>query len=165
MLVVVRLNLTPFLNLVSVTFWPLVLGPVGAVIGVPLTMAVRTLGLDVDPATRWIADLMSSKLSEQTPTTPEPPPQDEPRATDQANPGGKERGRPAGERSNRLRVMSVQAVGSGGNEGCRDSLADCLVRSRMRCDFGLSDKEMTMAKKDKQKDKKKGKKGKKGKKK
>ena len=48
-LVVVRLNLTPFTNLFSSTFWPLVLGPVGAIIGVPLTMAVHSLLLDVDP--------------------------------------------------------------------------------------------------------------------
>ena len=57
-----RLNLTPFSDLVSATFWPLVLGPVGAIVGVPLTMAVRALILDVDPATRWLAGLTSSKL-------------------------------------------------------------------------------------------------------
>lgn len=61
-LVVTRLNLTPFMNLVSATFWPLVLGPAGAIVGVPLTMAVRSLILDADPTTRWLADLTSSKL-------------------------------------------------------------------------------------------------------
>jgi predicted PurR-regulated permease PerM len=69
-LVVTRLNLTPFFNLVSATFWPLVLGPAGAIVGVPLTMAVRTLILDADPATRWLADLTSSKL----PDLPSEPP-------------------------------------------------------------------------------------------
>ncbi|HNS04032.1 MAG TPA: AI-2E family transporter [Anaerolineae bacterium] len=63
-LVVTRLNLTPFLNLVSATFWPLVLGPAGAIVGVPLTMAVRALILEVDPATRWLAGLTSSQLPE-----------------------------------------------------------------------------------------------------
>ena len=67
-LVVTRLNLTPFFNLVSATFWPLVLGPAGAIVGVPLTMAVRALVLDADPTTRWLADLTSSKLPE--PPTP-----------------------------------------------------------------------------------------------
>ena len=67
-LVVTRLNLTPFMNLVSATFWPLVLGPAGAIVGVPLTMAVRALILDVDPATRWLADLTSSKLPDLPPT-------------------------------------------------------------------------------------------------
>ena len=70
-LVVTRLNLTPFMNLVSATFWPLVLGPAGAIVGVPLTMAVRALILDVDPATRWLADLTSSKLPDLPPTAEE----------------------------------------------------------------------------------------------
>ena len=61
-LVVVRLNLTPFMSLVSATFWPLVLGPVGAIIGVPLTMAVQFLLLDVDPTTRWLGAMMSSAI-------------------------------------------------------------------------------------------------------
>lgn len=75
-LVVTRLNLTPFFNLVSATFWPLVLGPAGAIVGVPLTMAVRALILDADPATRWLAALTSSKL----PALPPPP---EPAALDE----------------------------------------------------------------------------------
>ena len=66
-LVVVRLNLTPFTNLFSSTFWPLVLGPVGAIIGVPLTMAVHSLLLDVDPTTRWLADLMGTKIPKDEP--------------------------------------------------------------------------------------------------
>lgn len=74
-LVVTRLNLTPFLNLVSATFWPLVLGPAGAIVGVPLTMAVRALILEVDPATRWVAGLTSSQL-------PEPPVADQVATTD-----------------------------------------------------------------------------------
>ncbi|HRI56335.1 MAG TPA: AI-2E family transporter [Anaerolineae bacterium] len=74
-LVVTRLNLTPFLNLVSATFWPLVLGPAGAIVGVPLTMAVRALILEADPATRWVAGLTSSQL-------PEPPVADQVATTD-----------------------------------------------------------------------------------
>lgn len=70
-LVLTRLNLTPFTDLVAVTFWPLVLGPAGAIVGIPLTMAVRSLILDADPATRWLAGLTSSKLPEQA-SLPEP---------------------------------------------------------------------------------------------
>lgn len=66
-LVLTRLNLTPFTDLVAVTFWPLVLGPAGAIIGIPLTMAVRALILDVDPATRWLSGLTSSKLPDLPP--------------------------------------------------------------------------------------------------
>jgi AI-2 transport protein TqsA len=75
-LVVTRLNLTPFFNLVSATFWPLVLGPAGAIVGVPLTMAVRALILDADPATRWLAELTSSQLP-ALPPAPEPVASDE----------------------------------------------------------------------------------------
>jgi predicted PurR-regulated permease PerM len=72
-LVVVRLNLTPFMNLLSSTFWPLVLGPVGAIIGVPLTMAVRSLLFDADPSTRWIGDLMGTTLPDQPARAQAPP--------------------------------------------------------------------------------------------
>ena len=57
-LVVSRLNLTPFMSLISATFWPLVLGPVGAIIGVPLTMTVHALLLEPDPSTQWLAAMM-----------------------------------------------------------------------------------------------------------
>jgi predicted PurR-regulated permease PerM len=61
-LVVSRLSLTPLMSLLSATFWPLVLGPLGAIIGVPLTMVVRSLLLDSDPSTRWLADMMSTTI-------------------------------------------------------------------------------------------------------
>jgi predicted PurR-regulated permease PerM len=66
-LVVSRLNLTPLMSLLSSTFWPLVLGPVGAIIGVPLTMSIRTLLLDADPTTRWAADMMCTTIPEEAP--------------------------------------------------------------------------------------------------
>lgn len=61
-LVVSRLSLTPLTSLFSSTFWPLVLGPVGAIIGVPLTMSVQQLLLDVDPSTQWLASMMATKI-------------------------------------------------------------------------------------------------------
>ena len=64
-LVVTHLNLTPFMSLLSSTFWPLVLGPLGAIIGVPLTMGVHTLLLDTDPTTRWLAAMMTATHAEQ----------------------------------------------------------------------------------------------------
>jgi predicted PurR-regulated permease PerM len=66
-LVVSRLNLTPLMSLLSSTFWPLVLGPFGAIIGVPLTMSVRSLLLDADPSTRWLADIMCTTIPEEKP--------------------------------------------------------------------------------------------------
>ena len=71
-LVVTRLNLTPFMNLVSATFWPLVLGPAGAIVGVPLTMAVRSLILDADPATRWLAELTATRLPDEPAASGQP---------------------------------------------------------------------------------------------
>lgn len=48
---VVALNQT--LTFVSVLFWAVVLGPVGAVLAVPLTLLVRTILIDADPRARW----------------------------------------------------------------------------------------------------------------
>jgi predicted PurR-regulated permease PerM len=70
-LVVSRLNLTPLMSLLSSTFWPLVLGPVGAIIGVPLTMSVRSLVLDADPSTRWLADMMCTTIPQAAAAAPE----------------------------------------------------------------------------------------------
>lgn len=67
-LVVSRLNLTPFMSLLSATFWPLVLGPVGAIIGVPLTMTVQALLLEPDPSTRWLAAMMRADKPEEVVT-------------------------------------------------------------------------------------------------
>lgn len=64
-LVVSHLNLTPFMSLLSATFWPLVLGPLGAIIGVPLTMTVHSLVLEPDPSTRWLAAMMRAKTPDQ----------------------------------------------------------------------------------------------------
>lgn len=54
------------MSLISSTFWPLVLGPVGAIIGVPLTMSVRSLLLDADPTTRWLADMMCTTIPQDS---------------------------------------------------------------------------------------------------
>ncbi|GAA2021985.1 AI-2E family transporter [Agromyces tropicus] len=47
----VRLSET--ITFVSVLFWALVIGPVGAVLAVPLTLLVRAVLLDADPALSW----------------------------------------------------------------------------------------------------------------
>ncbi|QIX48279.1 AI-2E family transporter [Rhodococcus sp. DMU1] len=46
---------TTFLSLI---FWAWVLGPLGAVLAVPLSLLVKALLLDVDPATRWVDALI-----------------------------------------------------------------------------------------------------------
>jgi predicted PurR-regulated permease PerM len=69
------LNLSPFVVIVSLFFWGVVLGAMGALLAVPLTMMVRTL-LDASPQTRWLAELMSDAVA---PTT-DPPRADDPSA-------------------------------------------------------------------------------------
>ncbi|MBP3042602.1 AI-2E family transporter [Arthrobacter jiangjiafuii] len=46
-------NLSETLTFVSVLFWAVVLGPVGAILAVPLTLLARTILLDSDPSLSW----------------------------------------------------------------------------------------------------------------
>lgn len=52
-------KLSPLVILIGVVFWGWVLGPVGALIAVPVTTSVK-LGLERSPEWRWIAVLMSA---------------------------------------------------------------------------------------------------------
>jgi predicted PurR-regulated permease PerM len=53
------LNLSPVVVILSLIFWAAVLGPLGALLGVPLTMAVKELVLEADEESQWVAELMS----------------------------------------------------------------------------------------------------------
>ncbi|UFS58630.1 AI-2E family transporter [Subtercola endophyticus] len=46
-------NLSLTLTFVSVIFWSFVIGPLGAILGVPLTLFVRELLIGTDPAAAW----------------------------------------------------------------------------------------------------------------
>ena len=46
-------SLSETLTFVSVLFWAVVLGPVGAILAVPLTLLVRTILIDSEPAMAW----------------------------------------------------------------------------------------------------------------
>jgi AI-2 transport protein TqsA len=46
-------SLSETLTFVSVLFWAVVLGPMGAILAVPLTLLVRTIILDSDPSMAW----------------------------------------------------------------------------------------------------------------
>ena len=59
-------NLSLTLTFVSLIFWTFVIGPMGAVLAVPLTLLTKALLLDVDPNTRWISSLITGG-----PTPPE----------------------------------------------------------------------------------------------
>jgi AI-2 transport protein TqsA len=52
------LNLSALVVILSVFFWTWVLGPLGAILAVPLTMMVKELFLDASDETRWLGMLM-----------------------------------------------------------------------------------------------------------
>ena len=54
------LGLSPLVVILSVLFWGWVLGPMGMLLAVPLTMTVK-IALDSSDDTRWIALLMSGR--------------------------------------------------------------------------------------------------------
>ena len=51
-------NLSLSLTFLSLVFWAFVIGPLGAVLAIPLTLLAKALLLDVDPNTRWISSLL-----------------------------------------------------------------------------------------------------------
>jgi AI-2 transport protein TqsA len=54
------LGLSPLVVIVSVLFWGWVLGPMGMLLSVPLTMSLK-IALESDEGTRWIAVLMGDR--------------------------------------------------------------------------------------------------------
>ena len=55
------LDLAPVMVLTSVIFWGLILGPLGGILAVPVTLGIKQLILEPDPANRWMAELISDK--------------------------------------------------------------------------------------------------------
>jgi len=87
-------NLTLTLSFFSVIFWTFVIGPLGAILSIPLTLLVRSLILEGDPKNGWLRWLSGdgdpepepalAPVAELEPTpTPTPTPAIEP-ATDSA---------------------------------------------------------------------------------
>lgn len=80
----VSLSLT--LSFVSVVFWTFIIGPLGAILAIPLTLLVRALVLEGDPRTVWMRWLSGDDVTpdgrpaaadaptaRSTPTAPHPP--------------------------------------------------------------------------------------------
>lgn len=55
------LNLSPFTVFFSVIVWSFILGPLGAILSIPLTMLVREMLVEPDPALGWLALLMGKR--------------------------------------------------------------------------------------------------------
>jgi predicted PurR-regulated permease PerM len=54
------LNLSPTVTLIAVLFWGWLLGPIGAIVGVPLTAILRSMLLGNYPETHWLALALSA---------------------------------------------------------------------------------------------------------
>ena len=77
----VGLDLAPFMIIMSVTFWTAILGPLGAILGVPVTMTFKELVLEADEQNSWIARFMGKGGHK-------PAPGDAPEEPSQAAAGG-----------------------------------------------------------------------------
>ena len=72
-------GLSTTLSFVSLIFWAWVVGPLGALLAIPLTLFAKALLVDVDPSLRWLRPLISNKdqPEESSDDGPEDGPQDE----------------------------------------------------------------------------------------
>jgi predicted PurR-regulated permease PerM len=62
------IDLSPFMIIFSVIFWAALLGPIGAILGVPVSLLFKELIFEADDQNRWIAKMMSAskpKISEE----------------------------------------------------------------------------------------------------
>ena len=55
-----NLNISPLFVMISLVLWTFVLGPVGTILAVPLTLIATKLLLEVSDETRWLAVLMTA---------------------------------------------------------------------------------------------------------
>ncbi|WP_277956047.1 AI-2E family transporter [Agromyces atrinae] len=68
-------NLSLTLSFFSVIFWTFVIGPLGAILSIPLTLLVRALVLEGDPDARWLRWLSGDRVDVHPPdpVAPAPP--------------------------------------------------------------------------------------------
>lgn len=74
------LGLTTTLTFLALVFWTYVLGPLGAILALPMTMLVKAVLVDVDPNYAWLGHLLSGEPREEPPPEGEPEPEPEPQA-------------------------------------------------------------------------------------
>jgi predicted PurR-regulated permease PerM len=65
-------NLATTVTFLSMAIWTWTIGPLGALLAVPLTLLTKAILIDLDPSTRWIGTLLGST----TPVDDEPPGQE-----------------------------------------------------------------------------------------
>ena len=70
-------GLSVTVTFVVLFFWAWLLGPLGAILAIPLTLLAKALLVDIDPKARWADALLRSSAKEPDPA--EPPPVKKPR--------------------------------------------------------------------------------------
>jgi AI-2 transport protein TqsA len=73
-------GLSATVTFVTLLFWAWVLGPLGALLAIPLTLLAKALLVDIDPRARW-ADALLRTSADEPESDPEPEPDPEPTAT------------------------------------------------------------------------------------
>jgi AI-2 transport protein TqsA len=63
-------GLSATVTFVALLFWAWVLGPLGALLAIPLTLLVKSLLVDIDPGARWVDALIRAN-----PSSPDPEPE------------------------------------------------------------------------------------------
>jgi AI-2 transport protein TqsA len=75
-------GLSPTLTFLSLVFWTWIVGPLGALLAVPLSLFTKSLLVEADPGAWWALPLISGKPEPAAPTEPseatEPPPEKHP---------------------------------------------------------------------------------------
>ncbi|MFT4227022.1 AI-2E family transporter [Micropruina sp.] len=78
----VGLNITT--TFISLVFWSIIIGPLGAILAVPLTLFCKGIFFDADPRTRWLSIFLGGNLDNVVPGAAEPvPPLEAPAVTDE----------------------------------------------------------------------------------
>jgi predicted PurR-regulated permease PerM len=54
-------GLSVTVTFLSLVFWSWVLGALGALLAIPLTLLMKALLLDIDPSTRWVGVLIQDR--------------------------------------------------------------------------------------------------------
>jgi AI-2 transport protein TqsA len=70
------LGLTTTLTFLALVFWTFVLGPLGAILALPITMLVKAILVDVDPELAWLGRLLSGE-AEKPKEAPDDPPEEQ----------------------------------------------------------------------------------------
>jgi AI-2 transport protein TqsA len=58
-------GLAPTITMLSLVFWAWVLGPLGALLAVPLSLLMRALLIEADPDARWALTIVSGRPAEE----------------------------------------------------------------------------------------------------